>query len=93
MLLRRWYVSNSQIGVTQLGNTLKLVANSFDPIQGSPLHKTENGKTKIIGLASDTNDTIIDENNHVVLCNGKFWYTRIGVFVDWIESWIGDEHC
>ena len=57
------------------------------------MHKTVNGKTTIVGVGSIFNQTLIDENQNVVLCNGQAWYTRVGYYTDWIESYVGNNHC
>ena len=57
------------------------------------MHKTENGKTKIIGVTSASNHNLLDENDNVVACNGKLFYTRVGYYADWIEGIVGRDHC
>lgn len=60
---------------------------------GGPMHKTVNGKTTILAVASISNQTIINEDQHIVVCNGQAWYTRIGHFIDWIQNYVEDDHC
>ena len=55
---------------------------------GGPMHKTENGKTTIIGLTSGS-DYNLFKDNYVIFCNGKAYYTRVGYYIDWIESHVG----
>lgn len=57
------------------------------------MHKTVNGKTTIVGVGSISNQTLVDDRNHIVLCNGQAWYTRVGYYMDWIESYVGNDHC
>ena len=59
---------------------------------GGPIHKTENGKTTIIGLASSSNYNLL-KNHYVIVCNGKYHHTRVGYYIDWIEENVGSDHC
>ena len=58
------------------------------------MHKTENGRTTIVGLTSGSNYQIIREG-HLILCNGPAFYTRVGYYLKWIEETIGgqEDHC
>ena len=56
------------------------------------MHKTENGKTTIIGLASSSNYNLL-KNHYVIVCNGKYHHTRVGYYIDWIEKHVGSDHC
>ena len=57
------------------------------------MHKTENGRTTIIGLTSATDHNLFDDNGNIVVCNGRALYTRVGYFLDWIEQLVGTNHC
>ena len=56
------------------------------------MHKTENGKTTIIGVTSGS-DYNLYKDHYVIYCNGKSYYTRIGYYMDWIESYVKKDHC
>lgn len=57
------------------------------------MHKTENGKTTVIGVTSGS-DYNLFKDHYVIFCNGKAYYTRIGYYQDWIEQHVGvDNHC
>ena len=56
------------------------------------MHKTENGKTTVIGVTSGS-DYILYKDNLMIHCNGKANYTRVGYYADWIESHVGKNHC
>ena len=56
------------------------------------MHKTENGKTTIIGVTSGS-DYNMYKDHYTIYCNGKSYYTRIGYYMDWIESYVKKDHC
>ena len=58
------------------------------------MHKTENGRTTIVGLTSGSEEEVI-KDDYMVLCNGPVFYTRVGHYLNWIEETIGGskDHC
>lgn len=58
------------------------------------MHKTENGRTTIIGLTSGSDHRLV-KGDYIVLCNGPAYYTRVENYLKWIEDTIGglEYHC
>ena len=58
------------------------------------MHKTINGRTTIVGLASSV-ELPEYRGDLITLCNGGAFYTRVGNTLSWIEKTIGGEenHC
>ena len=70
-----------------------MLIGSFFWLLGGPLHSTVNGRTTIVGIGSFSNQTIIDDADYLLHCNGQAWYSHVGYHMDWIESFVGKDHC
>lgn len=56
------------------------------------MHLLSNGKATIIGITSGS-DYAVFKDDYIIQCNGKSFFTRVGYYIKWIESVIGDKHC